>query len=262
MSLTLTPAQKQAIADDGYLLVPRLVPPERVEAALTAINASLHAFPPGPAALERMRALTFCPELVAAPPIVDLYRETALASLAEAALGQGRVRRPEQAQIALRFPEPDEARGDPNPHIDGLPRPLNGVAAGTLYHFTALAAVFLSDVAAPFQGNFTVWPGTHRLMAAYFASHPGNEALLALGNAPFPPFALPPPRQLVVGAGDALLAHYQLIHGVAANRGPRTRYAIFFRLFHQAHDPASTAALIDPWREWEGLRPPSPITGA
>ena len=52
------------------------------------------------------------------------------------------------------------------PTSTACPRALNGVAAGTIYHFTALAAVFLSDVDEPFAGNFTVWPGSHRALAA------------------------------------------------------------------------------------------------
>jgi hypothetical protein len=200
-----------------------------------------------------MEALSFCPELVGDAAILDLYCATALKELAEDALGAGRVRDPRDAQIALRFPTPAAAKVDPRPHIDGLPRALNGVAAGTLYHFTALAAVFLSDVGEPFAGNFTVWPGSHRALAAYFAT---NDALAALARreVPFPPVALPePPRQLIVQAGDALLAHYLLVHGVSANLSPDIRYAVFFRLFHGDHEPDAITSLGDLWRHWPGL---------
>jgi hypothetical protein len=44
------------------------------------------------------------------------------------------------------------------------------------------------------------------------------------------------------------------VHGVSAHHGPHVRYAVFFRLFHEAHDPDSTEALGDPWRAWEGMR--------
>jgi len=237
-----------------------LIPAERVRAALTAINASLGACGLPPEQLGRMRAQTFCPELVGDGPILDLYRATPLAALAEAALGTGRVRAPHEAQIALRFPEPGAAMRDPRPHIDGLPRPDNGVAPGTLYTFTALAAVFLSDADLPFQGNFTVWPGSHRALAAHFAAG-GSAAVTALGrpDAVFPPVPVAAPRQLTVKAGDALLAHYLLVHGAAANTGPHIRYAVFFRLFHEAHDAhrapgADAAALAELWRDWEGLR--------
>jgi hypothetical protein len=141
-----------------------------------------------------------------------------------------------------------EAPRDPFPHIDGMPGPLNGVTPNTVYHFTALAAVFLSDAELPFAGNFTVWPGTHRALARRFAERGTGELL-----AGFPPIDMPAPRQLTVRAGDALLAHYLLAHGAAPNVGPHVRYAVFFRLFHRDHDRESTLPMTDPWREWEGL---------
>jgi hypothetical protein len=244
----LTPAQGRALVDEGYLLVPDLVPRARVEAALGAINHSLGEHGLAKDALPTMRAQTFCPELASAPEILDLFGG-GLAALAEAAVGPGRVRAPRTGQIALRFPQRRASPRDPPPHIDGMPGGGNGVAPGTIYHFTALGGVFLSDVTLPFHGNFTVWPGTHVALARHFGAH-GTDGLLTR----FPPIALPPPRQLHVRAGDGLLAHYQLAHGVAANVGPHVRYAAFFRLFHEAHDPASTATMLDPWREWEGLR--------
>jgi hypothetical protein len=252
--VTLTPAEARTLVDEGYLLVPGLVPRDRVDAALKAINHSLGEQGIAKDALWTMRAQTFCTELVSAPPILDLYGATGVRGLAEAALGTGKVRPPPTGQIALRFPQAlDNPRG-PYPHIDGMPGPLNGVTPNTIFHFTALAAVFLNDVEEPFHGNFTVWPGTHRALARHFAAH-GTDGLLT----GFPPIELPAPRQLAVRAGDALLAHYQLAHGAAPNVGPHVRYAVFFRLFHVGHDPASTATMLDPWREWEGL--PRAATG-
>jgi hypothetical protein len=247
----LTPEQERALVDEGYLLVPGLVSRERVDAALRAINGSLGEQGIAKDALWTMRAQTFCPELVSAPAILDLYGATGLRALAEAAIGAGKVRAPTAGQIALRFPQdPSEAAAprDPYPHIDGMPGPLNGVEPRTIFHFTALGGVFLNDALLPFHGNFTVWPGSHLELGRHFAAH-GTDGLLT----GFPPIAMPPPRQLRVRAGDALLAHYQLAHGAAPNVGPHVRYAVFFRLFHEAHDASSTATLIRPWREWEGL---------
>jgi hypothetical protein len=158
---------------------------------------------------------------------------------------------PGSGQIALRFPQDVPAPRDPYPHIDGMPAPLNGVPAGRLYHFTALAGVFLSDVGGPFQGNFTVWPGSHRTLETHFRRHGTDELLQG-----FPQVPLGPPRQLQARAGDALLAHYQLAHGAASNVGPHIRYAVFFRLAHRNHDNSTTATMLDIWREWEGLDGP------
>ncbi|HSZ82426.1 MAG TPA: phytanoyl-CoA dioxygenase family protein [Polyangia bacterium] len=247
--MPLTADQARALVDEGYLLVPGLVARDRVDAALKAINHSLGERGIDKDALWTMRAQTFCPELVSAPPVLDLFRGTGLAALAEDALGAGNVRAPTTGQIALRFPQELATPRAPHPHIDGMPGPLNGVSPQTIFHFTALGAVFLNEVELPFHGNFTVWPGTHATLARHFAAH-GTEGLLT----GFPPIAMPAPRQLRVRAGDALLAHYQLAHGAAPNVGPHVRYAVFFRLFHAAHDPASTATMTDLWREWDGVR--------
>jgi Phytanoyl-CoA dioxygenase (PhyH) len=244
----LTLDQQRALVDEGYLLVPGLVSRERVGAALKAVNHSLGERGIPKDDLWTLRAQTFCPELVSASPILDLYRETGLRALAESALGVGKVRAPTTGQIALRFPQEVAAPRDPHPHIDGMPGPLNGVTPSTIFHFTALGAVFLSDAELPFHGNFTVWPGTHTTLARHFATH-GTSGLLT----GFPPIAMPPARQVLVRAGDVLLAHYQLAHGAAANIGANIRYAVFFRLFHEAHDPTSTATMTDLWREWGGL---------
>ena len=247
--MRLDGTQQRALLDDGYLLVPGLVPRERVDAALKAINHSLGEEGIAKDQIWTLRAQTFCPELASAPEILDLYRATPVVELAEAAIGVGKVVTPTTGQIALRFPQRVAEPKLPYPHIDGMPGPLNGVEAGTLYHFSALAAVFLSDVSAPFQGNFTVWPGSHRVLETYFGAHGTGELIRG-----FPPIEMAPPRQLIAKAGDVLLAHYQLAHNAAANVGPFVRYAVFFRLTHQDHDPTSTATLTDLWREWDGVR--------
>jgi hypothetical protein len=242
-------SDKRALIEDGYLLVPGLVPRDRVEAALKAINHSLGEQGIAKDALWTLRAQTFCPELVSAPAILDLYRETPLQALAQAAIGPARVALPGSGQIALRFPQVNVAARDPHPHIDGMPEALNGVPAGTIYHFTALAGVFLSDVSGPCRGNFTVWPGSHRALEAHFRAHGTDELFTG-----FPDVSMAAPRQIEAKAGDAILAHYQVAHGAAPNLGPHVRYAVFFRLSHAAHDLGSTATMTDIWREWEGLR--------
>jgi len=246
-------AEKRALTEDGYVIVPDLIPRARLDAALQAINGSLGEQGIAKDQIWTLRAQTFCPELVAAPPILDLYGQTPLPALAEAALGAGNVPPPSTGQIALRFPQPLAEPRDPYPHIDGMPGPLNGVEPGTLHTFTALAGVFLSDAPAPFQGNFTVWPGSHRLLETYFRANGTTELLHG-----FPRVPMPAPRQLIVRAGDVLLAHHALAHGAAANLGPHVRYAVFFRLSHRHHDPGSTTSLTDIWRHWEGLGRPRP----
>ena len=249
--MQLDGTQRQALVEDGYLLVPGLVPRARVDGALKAINRSLGEEGIAKSQLPKLSAQSFCPELATTPEILDLYRATPLAALAEAAIGPGLVVAPRTGQIALRFPQNVAQPKLPPPHIDGMPSPHNGVQAGRLHHFTALAGVFLSDVTGPFHGNFTIWPGSHRALEAYFRTHGTDEIVRK-----FPAVGMSPARQLEARAGDGLLAHYQLAHNAALNVGPHVRYAVFFRLARRGRDSISTATLTDLWREWDGVRGP------
>ena len=125
-----------------------------------------------------MNARSFCEELVADPRLLRLARNRPAWSCVCSLLGDGRVERPRECRIALRFPRPEGTpRSLDAPHLDGYHTPENGLPdAGVVYNFTLLLGVFLSDVDAPFSGNFTVWPGTHLKLEQYFRDH-GVHAL-------------------------------------------------------------------------------------
>ena len=243
----VTEQQKVTLYEDGVVQLPGIVPRERVERALRAINSSLGTQGLPPADLPRFRAQSYCPELRGTPEIVGLLTETSLWNVAEAVIGPGKIRPVSSGQIALRFPTV-ERPSTPQPHLDGMFTPTNGVPAGTIANFSALVGVFLSDVPTDQAGNLTVWPGTHHLYEDYFRQH-GPQTLLE----GMPPIALPPARQITAQAGDAVLCHYQLAHGVAGNGSPHTRYAIFFRLSHVDHDTVHWECMADIWREWDGM---------
>lgn len=249
--MELTLEQKQEFARRGYVKLPGVVPAEMVARARRAINASLGQNGMDPAQLPKFRAQTYCPELTGNPVITGLYNETPIKTLAESAIGQGQIKPVNSGQIALRFPSMDEPPREPGPHLDGMYSPTNGVKEGTIANFTALVGVFLSDVPAPYAGNFTTWPGTHTLYKAYFREH-GPQSLLE--GMPRIGDAMPQPEQFLAQAGDAALVHYQLAHGIAGNASPNVRYAIFFRLHHVDHDKQHFECMTDIWREWSGMR--------
>lgn len=246
--MPLTAPQQESLYAHGYTVIPGAVPRDKVQAALRAINASLGGQGMDPAKLTQFRAQSYCPEVQGSAAITDLYQTGAARTLAEAAIGEGRIRPVHAGQIALRFPTMDDPPREPGPHIDGMYTPTNGVREGTIANFTALVGVFLSDVPQPYSGNFTVWPGTHRLYARYFQQH-GPQSLLQ----GMPQIDLPPPVQITARAGDAVLCHYQLGHGIAGNAAPHIRYAIFFRLTHVDHDAVHWECMTDIWREWAGM---------
>lgn len=246
----LDAAERRALLEDGYLLLPAAVPRALVDGALAAINGSLGELGIAKDELPTFRARTFTPELTTHPALTALFFASGLGAAAHGALGAGNLRPPREAQIALRFPVPPPG-APPGPHIDGIAYPGNGVPPGVLLHFTALGAVFLSAVDGPDQGNFTVWPGSHRLIEAHFRQH-GPRGIVDR----FPDLPLPAPRQITARPGDALLAHYALAHGIAPNTGPNIRYAVFFRLRHDRHEAFGEGPLSDLWLEWEGVRAP------
>ena len=246
--MDLTREQKQALYEQGFVKLPGIVPQELVNTARRAINASLGSQGIDPARLTTFRAQSYCPELQRDPAITNLLTTSPAWSLAESAIGRGKIKPVKGGQIALRFPTM-ESPADPRPHLDGMYTPTNGVPEGTIANFTALVGVFLSDVIQEFAGNFTVWPATHRLYETYFREH-GPQSLLD----GMPPVELPAPQQVTARAGDAVLCHYQLAHGIAGNGSPNIRYAIFFRLHHVDHDELHWECMTDIWREWEGMQ--------
>lgn len=244
----LDAARRDALREHGYVKLDAAVPPDRVTAALRAINHSLGRGVDR-ADLDRFRAASFCPELQSAPVITDLYNATPARAAAESVIGAGAVAPVRGAQIALRFPEALDRPAPMHAHIDGMYYPGNGVRKGTIENFTALVGVLLSDMPAEHAGNFTVWPGTHALNAAYFRAR-GPQSLVA----GMPQVAMPEPVQVTGRAGDVVLAHYLLSHGVASNLSPHVRYAVFFRLRRADHDRHRWESMADEWLQWDGMR--------
>lgn len=245
---TLTDEQKLEIIDSGFTLLHNVIPAEKVAAALRVINAALGANGADPAQLAIYRSQSWVPEVAGDPAIIALLTETPLWSLAESAIGAGVIEPVDNGQIAMRFPSMEPA-GTPHAHIDGMYTPTNGVPEGQIRNFTALVGVYLSDVATPNAGNFVVWPGTHRIYADYFARE-GADALLH----GMPPVEIGDPVQTMPNAGDAVLSHYQIGHGIASNVSPNIRYAIYFRLKRVGHDAIRHEVMTDLWREWDGMR--------
>jgi len=247
--MELSYAQKQEIYERGFVKVPGVVPRVMVEGAMRAIN---HSVGQGMdrEQMTKFRSQSYCPELQREPVITGLLSDTPAWALAESAVGEGKLQPPRSGQVAIRFPSLQDPPPPPRPHLDGMHSPTNGVPEGEIRNFTMLVGVFLSDVPAPYSGNFTVWPGTHHLYERYFSKH-GPQSLL---NG-MPPIDLPEPEQVIARAGDIALVHYELAHSAAPNVSPYPRYAIFFRLTHVEHEAQKWEAMTDIWREWEGMAP-------
>lgn len=247
----LSDPQKRHFIEHGYVHLPQAVPTAKVEAARRSINVSLGSNGLPPDQLTIFAAQSYCPELKGSPVILDLFRATSALTAVESLLGAGNAKEVKGGQIALRFPKDKAERGGKiGGHIDGISTPTNGVPPGTLAHFTMLCGVLLSDLPDEWSGNFTVFPGSHRRYGEWFRDHDPIE--LAGG---MPPVDMGEPKQITGRAGDVVLAHYLLAHGIAPNTSPNIRYASFFRIFHQRHTGYRPEAVRDLWLDWDGLHP-------
>lgn len=228
--MELTYEQKREFYEKGYVKIPGVIPKIRINKALQAINYSVGEG----MNVEDMtiyRSQSYCPDIKNTPIISDLLNKTPALELAKSAVAVGGFHPVGGGQVALRFPSLQDPPGKPVPHLDGMYSPNNGVKKGTIQNFTMLAGVLLSDLPNENAGNFTVWPGSHHLYEEYFKEH-GPESLLE----GLPPVDLPEPVQVTGEAGDLILCHYLLGHGIAPNVSSNIRYATFFRLTHVNHD--------------------------
>ena len=249
----LTEDQKRDFARNGFLRVADVVPPRLVARATRAINTYLGT------GIDREQIVrfnnqTFCPELREDPRLLRLATTPEVWSHVRALLGDGRVIRPKTCQIALRFPLPEGTRRRvTGGHIDGYHTPRNGVPDdGIVRSFTMLLGIMLSDVPAPFSGNFTAWPGTHRRLERYFRDHGVNTleggGVMSLG------LRLTKPVAVTGKAGDIVLAHYQMAHTVSPNLSGDIRYMCFFRLSVRGLASHRVESMLDIWRDWPALR--------
>ena len=247
----LTASQIADFRRDGFVHLPALVSTDLIENALHLINHPLGAGVPA-AEVAKWRSQSFFPELARLAAITDLFNASGLHETLQSLMGAGNVPRMQSGQLALRFPrEPGAPVRAPLPHIDGVHTPENGVPKGTLGSFSALVGVYLTDLDRTDAGNFTVWPGSHLRMQKYFRAH-GTDVITVENRTP--PIETGPPLQLQARAGDAVIAHYQLLHGAAGNWAPRPRYTIFFRVLHPEHEAHKMECLKDVWREWPGVQ--------
>ncbi len=248
--MSLSPTQIAAFKRDGYLHLPGAIPAEMVEAAVHAINYNIGQGLPADQ-LTKWSAQSFFPELARSQTIADLFNASGLRQTMQELMGKANVPAQTSGQLALRFPrEPGAPVRALGPHIDGVYTPTNGVPEGTIASFSALVGAFLTDVQTENAGNFTVWPGSHEKMQDYFRAH-GTDIITRQSKTP--PIERGEPLQVKVRAGDAVIAHYQLLHSVAGNHAPRPRYTTFFRVKHPEHEAHKLECLCDLWREWPGV---------
>ena len=102
----LNEQQKHRFVRDGFLHVPAVVPRALLARARRAINQSIGSgFQRDE--LTRLNAQSFCTELCNDARLLRLATTPAVWSHVQALLGNGRSAKPQECQIALRFPLPE-----------------------------------------------------------------------------------------------------------------------------------------------------------
>jgi hypothetical protein len=240
-------AQKKEFRKKGFIKIPNVVPQKQINVALREIN---HCLGKGmdPQKVAGYRSTTYCPEITMKPAVLGLLEETSAWNILESVIGPRKFKLDGRPQIALRFPVMEKP-GELHPHIDGMPSANNQIKKGTIYTFTALCGILLSDIPNRFWGNFTGWPGTHASFAKYFEEHGPNILRRRL-----PPVPLPESEQVIGKAGDMILSHYLTAHTVVVNVSPYIRYAVFFRMKHINHLSHGGKVFTDLWNEWPGMQ--------
>jgi hypothetical protein len=239
-------SQLQHFFSEGYIHVKNAVPLELIALAKRHINACL-----GNGDIERKHNMVGLPPNHAhSPPILNLFRGqgSQLPTIVQCLMGKGKVRPPQHAQIALRYPRPyispeaDSRQSTVNGkhwHVDGFENSHHSP-------FTILLGVCLSDVNAKGSGNFAVHPGSHwqlqdEVRQQVLSGSGEFSAIQEHQNKP----DLGEPTQLLMKAGDCVIAHQKLPHLGMPNCSPDVRYQVYFRLHHVAHEELKDEWLND-----------------
>jgi len=228
----------------GYVVLPNIISSALVSAAHTAITRDL-AQGLDPARQLEYEHQSYCPDLRAGPEIMNLLLGSSVPELLDAVIGFDSLVY-STGQIAIRRARNANLPRPPDAHIDGIATPHNGLHTPELSTFTLLVGVFLTDIPVEYAGNFTVWPCSHHTIENYFRER-GPAALME----GMPSVKLGTPVQLTCTAGDVVLCHYQLAHGVAVNLAAVDRVAVYFRLWLADIDSRRWRLLTHIWDGWK-----------
>ena len=221
-AVTLTNSQRDEFHRDGFLILRDVVPKALIDDAKRVVN---HHLGTGPSAWvvddENVKLPSSTHEA-----IINLVEQTPIWSAVQRMIGKDSLRRPTAGQLAIRFPVTDAA--DANPISTGSKQyHIDGMGKDQLIPFTLLAKVALSDQSEEGNGNFTVFPASHRKETVFqWYSDSLND------GSPAEKPDIGSPLQVRLAPGDVVIVHPHLAHCVGRNTSPNIRYSIIFRLHH------------------------------
>jgi len=237
---SLSESQLREFYTNGYVVVKGLIKQDILCAAIKHINQALgrgNILPQNDTPLFEKQA----------PEITNLVLQSKVYNSVQSLFGKRELKHPNGAQIALRFPLPGDGNNKPlEPrrwHIDGMDKEKAG-------NFSLLCGIALSNWPTPYMGNFTVFPQSHHVIGPslqemgaerFCKQQKEGDKLQFQGGV-----------QVIAECGDVIMCHPFLAHRVGPNHSPHIRYAVFFRLHINGHDPH--ACVKDMWAEFDGVK--------
>ncbi|WP_123533714.1 phytanoyl-CoA dioxygenase family protein [Halosimplex salinum] len=264
--VSFTDAERRSFARNGFLTRDDLLPAELVEDARGSVVDAIDVDPDDP---DQVIGSGYEVAVEGVPEEPFTVIADALFPAAEALVGEGVLAPPGPGmQVALKFPDEDAA--DPVHGPKSVAGHLDGYAAfdenPEVTTFQLGAAVYLEDV-GPRGGGFTVWPGSHRVAAAYFEDHalesvggtPNNSQLPAMGEEAgewdydrrF--YEQTDPYEVAGSAGTVVLWHGLLTHAAGINTGERARMAAISRFSREDVEDIRRDAASDLFGYWPAM---------
>ncbi|MFB6138804.1 MAG: phytanoyl-CoA dioxygenase family protein [Halosimplex sp.] len=264
--VSFTDSERRSFARNGFLVCDDLLPVDLVCDGREAVTEALDVDPDDPDGVIGA-GYEVAMEGVDDAPFTAITEE--LYPAAEALVGDGALSPPGPGmQIALNFPDDDAV--DPVHGPKSIGGHLDGYAAfdenPEVTTFQLGAAVYLDDV-GPRGGGFTVWPGSHRVAAEYFADHaleslggkPDNSQLPAMGDEPGEwdydrrLHEQCDPYEISGEAGSVVLWHGLLTHNAGINTGERIRMAAITRFSRGDQEEVRRDAASNLFEYWPAM---------
>jgi hypothetical protein len=129
--------QKRQLFEQGWVVIPQVVPAEMVRAARYTIDSTIESY------LDSIQVRAH--ELKTDERLTNMLMKTDAFSLIESALGKGKVIPSTNVQCALRFPDNESSERKVGCHIDSFHPSVDG-NPGSIKPFIAIAGFFLNDI--------------------------------------------------------------------------------------------------------------------
>ena len=239
--------QLRQFGEDGYLVVPGVVPEPLLAAVDDEIDSLLVADPPPANTVGRH--FWFLPPVRLPAADAALRQSGALDAAAQLVAPLHLEYAFDHIQIALNYPPHAHRPG--GPHLDGH-RPDEDPP----HSFTMLAGIYLVDEQERQAGNIWVWPGSHLHHQRLFQERGTRVLQPVSGHATLldPPLSLGQQVPVMARRGDLLLAHFLLGHNTGGNTTDRVRRIAYYRLSCAGHPDRWEQTFMDAFAEYAPVR--------